>query len=130
MTVHIRPMRPGDVPYLPAIEQSAGELFRALTDLAWIANDDNLSEGRYRELLSCKVCWVTESNDGDLLAFLSAEMAGDNLHIWEMAVLRGQQRQGIGRALLTQATAFAREQSARDNPLHLSRRAMECANVS
>lgn len=103
MTISIRPMRPGDAPYLPDIEQSAGERFRDIADLAWVADGDNLPEARHLELMAGGACRVAEAEGGRLVAFLSAEQAGDCLHIWELAVVYDRQGQGIGRALMAQA---------------------------
>lgn len=110
MNFHIRSTRPEDTPNLPAIEQSAGELFRTIPELAWIADGDNLSAQRHLELLAGGACWVAETGEDMLAAFLSAEVTEDALHIWELSVLREHHRKGIGRALMAQAIMFAGEQ--------------------
>lgn len=97
-----------DTPNLPTIEQSAGELFRTIPELEWIADGEDLAPERHRELLKGGACWVAETKDGLLVAFLSAETAGDALHIWELSVLRDCQNRGIGRALLSEAVGYAR----------------------
>lgn len=108
MTIWIRPMRPGDAPYLPDIEQSAGERFRDIADLAWVADGDNLPEARHLELVAGGACWVAEAEGGKLVAFLSTEQTGDCLHIWELAVAYDRQSQGIGRALMARAIDYAK----------------------
>ncbi|WP_421853179.1 GNAT family N-acetyltransferase [Novosphingobium sp.] len=113
MTISIRPTVPADAPLLPAIEQSAGELFRTVPELAWIADGDNIPPQRHLELIAGGACWVAQTQGGSLAGFLAAEQAGDVLHIWELAVLQDQQRKGIGRALMAEAIAFAREQDLR-----------------
>lgn len=109
MSYFIRPMTIQDTPDLPTIEQSAGELFRTIPELAWIADDGNLSVERHQELLTVGACWVAVNKQGALIAFLSAQTAGDALHIWELSVLRDYQNRGIGRALISEAIDFARE---------------------
>lgn len=110
MTFTIRPTLPADAPLLPAIEQSAGELFRVVPDLAWIADGDNVPPQRHLELIAGGACWVAEAQDGTLAGFLAAQITGDALHLWELSVRQDRQRMGIGRALLAKAAAFAREQ--------------------
>ncbi|WP_421839458.1 GNAT family N-acetyltransferase [Novosphingobium sp.] len=110
MTISIRPTVPADVPLLPPIEQSAGELFRTVPELAWIADGDNIPPQRHLELIAGGACWVAEAEDGSLAGFLAAQQTEDALHIWELSVRQDQQRRGIGRAMIGEAAAFAREQ--------------------
>ena len=109
MTFSIRQSRVDDAPHLPAIERSAGDLFRTVPDLAWIADGDDMSVDRHLEFIAKGTSWVAESNDGDILAFLCAEVMGNALHIWELAVALDQQRGGIGRALMMAAINVARQ---------------------
>jgi GNAT superfamily N-acetyltransferase len=111
MSFAIRPAVPVDAPSLPDIERAAGESFRALPDLAWIASDDVLSVARHLELIATGTCWVAADDRGQLLGFLSAELTGDALHIWEMSVRPAAQGQGIGRALIEAAIAFAKRRA-------------------
>ncbi len=48
MSAHtwIRVATPEDVQFLPEIERSSGEAFRAVPDLAWIADDAVMSTGQ------------------------------------------------------------------------------------
>ncbi|GEN98174.1 N-acetyltransferase GCN5 [Novosphingobium sediminis] len=110
MTFSIRPTLPADAPLLPAIEQSAGELFRTVPELAWLADGDNIPPTRHLELIADGACWVAQAHGGSLVGFLAAQRAGDALHIWELSVRQDQQRKGIGRALLATAAASACEQ--------------------
>ena len=103
----IRPTEPADVPFLPGIEQSAGELFRELEELAWIADDENMTEERHLELVKGGASWVALGRYGDLRGFLCAERFASDLHIHELAVRRDRQRQGIGRGLLNRAILWA-----------------------
>jgi GNAT superfamily N-acetyltransferase len=88
-----------DVALMPALEQSAGELFRTLPDLAHIADGDNLAESRYRELVAGGWCRVATVG-GAIGGFIAAEVAGDELHVCELAVALDRQRLGIGRTLM------------------------------
>ena len=60
------------------------------------------------ELTSAGTSWVAEDCGGTLIGFLCAELTGDALHIWELAVTPDHQLKGIGRALLEEAIGFAR----------------------
>lgn len=110
MNLSIRPTRPHDAQHLPAIEQSAGELFLTIPELAWIADGDNITSERHLEFIAGGACWVAEINSRSVVAFLAAQRAGAALHIWELSVLLDHQRVGIGRALIQQAVDFARVQ--------------------
>jgi GNAT superfamily N-acetyltransferase len=110
MTVAIRRSRVADAPYLPAIERSAGNLYRTIPELAWIADGDDMSVERHLEFIAAGTSWLAETDSELRAGFLSAEVAVDTLHIWELAVSLGYQRQGIGRALMERATRFARLQ--------------------
>ncbi len=102
----ICPALPEDAALLPAIERSAGERFRSIPALAWIADADDLPVARYRALIAAGASWV--AMDSAPVGFLCAEAVGGALHIWEMGVVLDRQRRGIGRALIDQAIAFAR----------------------
>lgn len=103
----IRPALPRDAALLPEIERQAGEVFRSLPDLAWIADDEVMSAEAHLRLILAESCWVFEEGSG-LAGFLSAERFGKELHIWQVAVLPSRQRQGIGCRLIGMATNFAR----------------------
>ncbi len=103
----IRLAHAADAPFLPAIERSAGEAFRAIDDLAWIADADDLSVDRYAALIAGGAAWVASDAAGDIAGFLCGEVFGDALHIWEMSVRRDGQQAGLGRRLLATATSWA-----------------------
>ncbi|MDX8503572.1 GNAT family N-acetyltransferase [Mesorhizobium sp. VK4C] len=107
MTI-IRPARAGDADALPDIEQSAGLAFRAFSELAWLADGDNVSAERHRELIAEGTCWVAADDKNRPVGFLSAGIEGDALHIWELDVRLDRQGSGIGSALLERAIKDAR----------------------
>ncbi|BAV50516.1 N-acetyltransferase GCN5 [Mesorhizobium sp. 113-1-2] len=105
--ITIRIAQDADAEALPDIEQSAGEAYREIAELAWIADDDNQTVERHRELIAKGTCWVAVGHDDRPVAFLSAEIQDDTLHVWELAVRLERQRWGIGRALLENAITDA-----------------------
>jgi hypothetical protein len=58
----IRPAIEVDADLLPEIERSSGELFRQITQLAWIADDDVQSATRHREIIQQGTAWVAFLN--------------------------------------------------------------------
>ena len=102
----IRLAAPTDVILLPAIERSAGKAFLTIPELAWIASDDVTSEAVHADRVQAGTTWVCE-DEGRVMGFLSAERMDDDLHIWELAVSLDWQGRGAGRALMTQAIAYA-----------------------
>ena len=50
--ITVRPARAEDAEALPQIEQSAGESFLAIPELAWLADGDNISAERHRVLIA------------------------------------------------------------------------------
>ncbi|MBN9552251.1 MAG: GNAT family N-acetyltransferase [Alphaproteobacteria bacterium] len=106
--ITIRPARAEDAEALPGIEQSAGLAFRAIPELAWLADGDNVSAQRHRALIADGACWIGADDRDRPVGFLSAGIEGDTLHIWELDVSLDRQGQGIGRALLGRAVADAR----------------------
>ncbi|KUL86887.1 hypothetical protein ZTR_05259 [Talaromyces verruculosus] len=127
--ITIRPAFASDIPYLPAIEQSASEVFKSIPDLEFIAADAPLSTDILHNFLSSNTLWVattTEDKSGtDIpVAFLAAECmeparynqqdVNDNsskhLYIAECSVHSSFQRQGIAGRLLDTVAEYARNQ--------------------
>lgn len=104
----VRLAREGDIPLLPAVERSAGALFRSLPDLAWIADHDVTPVQEHLAALQMGCLWVAVGGDDRPMGFLSAELGGGVLHIAELAVTRAEQGRGLGRALMVTAIAAAR----------------------
>ena len=96
----VRAARWSDVAAMPVLEQSAGELFRLIPELAHLADDENRSEWLYGSLVAGGWCRVAEDDAGELCGFLCAERHEADLHICELAVRLDRQRLGIGRRLM------------------------------
>lgn len=109
MTYSLRPARLSDAAMLPAVEQAAGELFRTIPELGWLANAGYIPEDLHQARIPDGTTWVAEHTNGEIVGFLSAETTPATLHVLELSVLPAQHRQGIGTDLIETATAFARE---------------------
>lgn len=106
--ITIRSAQSDDAKALPAIEQSAALAFRAIPDLAWLADGDTTSPEQHRAPIAEGTCWVAVNTLDEPLGFLSAAIEGDALHIQEIDVHLDWQGLGIGRALLQRAIDDAR----------------------
>lgn len=111
--VLVRKTTPADAELLPAVERSAGQAFRSIPELAWIADDDAQTVKRHNELISRGVSWVAtlstaEDADKDKpVGFLNGELLDGHLHIWEMSVDKQHQGRGIGTRLVHMAVEHA-----------------------
>ncbi len=108
MTIQIRHAVPADAALLPDIERSAGALFRTLPGLAWIAGHQVMPAEAHLARIAEGTVWVAQDEEASLIGFLTAEGAGDELHIWELSVDAGHQGRGAGRQLIAAAEAYAR----------------------
>jgi ribosomal protein S18 acetylase RimI-like enzyme len=107
VTLSIRQTQPDDAPKLPAIEQSAGQIFLSLPDLAWIAGDAVMDAARHLDFAAMGTSWVACDAEGDIVAFLVGEPCQDAVHIWEISVHVQAQGQGVGAALIEKAAVDA-----------------------
>lgn len=103
----IRHARADDAPRLPDIERSAGQVFREIADLAWIADDAVQPEDLHLALIGGGAAWVAVDQSDLPIGFLNGALVDGNLHIRELAVRRDQQGRGVGRALLEAARRWA-----------------------
>jgi predicted N-acetyltransferase YhbS len=106
MTVSIRLATPADAAMLPDIERSAGEIFREISGLEWIADDHVMTADQHLPAIFAGSVWVA-CEDGALVGFLSAELASDALHIREVSVHAAVMGRGIGRQLIETAAMAA-----------------------
>lgn len=107
--IRIRRACESDADVLPEVERSAGVIFRGWPGLEWIADDDVQSADQHRGLIARELALVAEASGGRIVGFLNGEVAPDALHIWQIAVDRGNQGQGIGRQLIMAARQVAAE---------------------
>ncbi|MDP1736724.1 MAG: GNAT family N-acetyltransferase [Caulobacter sp.] len=108
MSVHIRQASRTNAALFPAIERSAGEAFRAIPDLAWIADDAVTPAEDYFPAIAAGTVW--EAVEGETpVGFVLGEVVCDALHIWELAVAQAHQQQGLGRRLMQAAEDWARD---------------------
>ncbi|SRR5258706_2123890 len=105
--MNIRPTRIEDIDLLPVIEDSAGESFRDIPNLAWIADDESMSVETHLHYVLQGTSWIAEA-DHLVIGFLCAESADTDLHVCELAVRREWQHHGIGRRLMKTAIEHAR----------------------
>jgi GNAT superfamily N-acetyltransferase len=96
-----------DAPLLTELEQSGGLAYRADPEIAWVADGENLSPERYREIIADGWTWVAEDEHAEPVAFIAVTREGGELHIWEFNVRLDCQRRGIGRRLLQRLIAEA-----------------------
>lgn len=104
---NIRPAKPDDAALLPAVERSAGELFRSDPDLAWVADDAVQGTETHLAFIANGTAWVATGPDDKPVAFLNGEAISGCFHIWEMSVHLDHQRQGLGKKLIAAARDHA-----------------------
>ena len=112
--ITLRPAILKDASFLPDLEKSAGEAFRSVPGLEWIADDEVMSADLHETYIDEGTVWVAESSD-QLVGFITTRLESDekSLHIIELSVESGQQGKGIGRKLMNAAMEFASKQSLR-----------------
>lgn len=111
--ITIRLAVPQDACRLPAIERSAGHIFRTVPGLAWIADDAVMSAEAHLASIVAGTSWVAFDVTGEVVGFLSAERIDTELHVWELAVRAERQGRGIGTRLVGAAAGHARASGLR-----------------
>lgn len=107
LNITVRPTRPGDVTALPTIERAAGERFRDVPALAWLADGEVISAEQHLEYVERGLSWLALANDRPV-GFILAEAHPSSLFIVELSVDRDWQGKGIGRQLIARAVDHAR----------------------
>ncbi|VVD65031.1 GNAT family N-acetyltransferase [Pandoraea pneumonica] len=105
--VKVRPATLADAEALPTIDRDAGQVFRRFPELAWLADGEGMPVERHRAFIEKGAAWVGVDENDTPVGFLDAEVAGDELHVWEMSVHRDWQGRGLGRALMAAASDYA-----------------------
>ena len=110
---HVRPTRGTDIDCLEAVERSAATLFRALPDLAWIADDHVAGPDVHRTAVEQGLSWVAVDATDQPIGFLIAAETDADLHILELSVAAEHQGRGAGRALMAAARQEAEVRAKR-----------------
>ena len=108
----IRRTQATDASLLPNIERSAGEAFRAIDSLAWLADGEDHPEATHLAHIETETSWVAVDDEVPI-GFLIGDITGDTFHIVELSVRLDRQRSGIGSALLSHVINWARAQGLR-----------------
>ena len=108
MKIIFRPTTAHDVACLPAIERAAGQRFRALPELAWLADGDVISVEQHRDYVEQGLSWLALAADRPV-GFLLTEAHPLSLFIVELSVDLDWQGKGIGRQLIARAAEHARK---------------------
>jgi len=98
-----------DVLEFPGVERSAGESFRSLPDLAWLADDDVTSVSAHSGYAKTGVVLAAVDETQSVVGLLSSERQENQLHIWIMGVRYDAQKRGVGRLLLEAVIESARD---------------------
>lgn len=106
-----------DSPVIADIQISAGQAFRDVSGLQWLADAAPLPTARTDAAIEQNLVWVAEAaDDHQPIGFIMCEAhhggsEGDIAHIVELSVRHDHQRRGIGRALINAAAAAARQRN-------------------
>lgn len=106
MIFSVRPTTIADTALLPAIEQDAGQRFRDIPELAWIADGPAISLENHQQFVRRGMSWVALT-DNRPVGFLLAEAQGKSLFIVEISLHRAWQGKGLGRKLMAYMQAWA-----------------------
>jgi GNAT superfamily N-acetyltransferase len=119
--VEISLAQANDAAFFEEIERSSDEAFRAIPELAWIAENEATADRDDAELIKHGYSWI--ARDGpDVIGFLIAEPIGTALHISQMSVRSSFQKNGIGRRLIGLAINAATQAGLKEVTLTTFRR--------
>lgn len=102
----IREAQVDDIALLPDIERAAGAAFRDV-GMAAIADDEPLSINHLFSYQDGGRAWVATDELDHPIAYLLLDILDDSAHIEQVSVHPKQARQGLGRALIDTAAAWA-----------------------
>jgi len=109
MPYTIRKTRFSDIDDLAAVERSAGQAFKSIADLAWIAEGDVLSAQDHSYCVDAGLSWVAvETIPQTLTGFIIAQVISDEFYIAELCVSQTHQQKGIGSKLIQRTLNEAR----------------------
>jgi GNAT superfamily N-acetyltransferase len=102
---------PEDVCFLPDIERSAGQIFKAYSDELGLRDDlfdhVNSVETFSKAQQACQL-WIAKTIGGELIGFALVVQIEGFAHLEELAVLPSHGRQGVGSALLMAVCTWAK----------------------
>jgi len=102
----IRPARPDDLPALRGVEIAAGACFRDV-GMAAVADDDPPTVAELAAYQEDGRAWVVADPADRPVAYLLVQIVDGNGHVEQVSVHPRHARQGLGRALLDTAAAWA-----------------------
>ena len=108
MAVGVRVARPEDATTLRAIERRAGEQFRRV-GLDDIADDEPASVEMLVGYANAGRSWVAFDDDDNVIGYVLVDDVDGNAHIEQVSVDPEHQGMGVGRILINQARAWARD---------------------
>ncbi|EMM5578099.1 GNAT family N-acetyltransferase [Enterobacter hormaechei] len=103
----LRPTRIDDVAALPAIERAAGQRFRDVPELAWLADNEVICVEDHLGYAGRGLSWLALADDRPV-GFILTEAHPSSLFIVELSVHLDWQGRGLGRQLIARAAAHAR----------------------
>ena len=103
----LRRARLQDCALLPAIERSAGEVFRRI-GMAEVADGVDTPAEFYPPLVDAGTLWVAADASDLPVGFVSCEAMDELLYVHQLAVHADYQQRGLGRALMQTAIESAR----------------------
>jgi GNAT superfamily N-acetyltransferase len=109
--MRIRTATEADLPVMREIERAAGTAF-AEVGMREIADDEPLSLEELASYQEGGRAWVAEDGEGRPVAYLIADLVDGDVHVEQVSVHPSAARQGIGRALLDHAAAYAAARGA------------------
>lgn len=105
----IRAAHVDDVPLLAGIERAAGAAFRSIVGMAAIAEDEPLPDLQLLGYQRDGRAWVATDTVDRPVAYLLLDLVDNYAHIEQVSVHPDHARQGLGRALIDTAAAWARQ---------------------
>lgn len=110
MNITFRPTQLAETSVLPDIERCAGQRFRHVAELAWIADAPVISAEEHQEYVAAGMSWLALADDRPI-GFLLAQAQGSSLFIAEISLDLAWQGKGVGRRLIEYVSQQARERS-------------------
>jgi GNAT superfamily N-acetyltransferase len=101
-----RAARRGDLAALRDLERAAGALFRAV-GMAAVADDEPATVAELAVFADDGRAWVVTDDADEQVGYLLVDVVDGNAHIEQVSVHPDHARQGLGRALVETAAAWA-----------------------